>query len=219
MPPSSPEGSHRSVLSRTWWSTTLTKQDRFRLVSIQVITYYYTLIRTGGFKLDFIAEDHLHNGSILGRLPVVPAGDTGTIPFSYRDSYCNGAHRYNHNLARADSSAGAADGSPIFFVNSWALGWSRDPWDQRKIITSLWHHYDIITTNIIKYYYKFISTNYCIIITLIITTLSHVFLRIITKSLLSIITSLLLSLLQYYYTCFNVLLQKSFLHIITSLLQ
>ena len=67
--------------------------------------------------------------SILGRLPVVQAGDTETIPFRYRDGCSNGAHRYDHNLnlARADSSARAGDGSPMYFVNSWALGWSRDP--------------------------------------------------------------------------------------------
>ena len=65
--------------------------------------------------------------SILGRLPVVRAGDTGTIPFSLRNGCRNGAHRYNHDLAKADTSAGAADGCPMYFVNSWALGWSRDP--------------------------------------------------------------------------------------------
>ena len=65
--------------------------------------------------------------SILGRLPVVRAVDTGTIPSRYLDGCRNGAHRYDHNLARADSSAGAGDGSPMYFVNSWALGWSRDP--------------------------------------------------------------------------------------------
>ena len=65
--------------------------------------------------------------SILGRLQVVLAGDTGTIPFSYRNGCSNGAHRYDHDLARADSRAGAGDGSPMYFVNSWALGWSREP--------------------------------------------------------------------------------------------
>ena len=40
--------------------------------------------------------------SILGRLPVVRAGDTGTIPFSYRNCCRNGAHSYDHDLARAD---------------------------------------------------------------------------------------------------------------------
>ena len=65
--------------------------------------------------------------SILGRLPVIRAGDTGTIQFSYCNGCGNGAHHYDHELARADSSPGAGDGSPMYFVNSWALGWSRDP--------------------------------------------------------------------------------------------
>ena len=64
--------------------------------------------------------------SILGRLPVVRAGDTGTIPLRYRTGLRNGARGYDHGLARADTSAGAGDGCPMYFVNSWALGWSRD---------------------------------------------------------------------------------------------
>ncbi len=64
--------------------------------------------------------------SVLGRLPVVRAGDTGTIPFKYSAGLRNGARRYDHNLARADSAPGAADGCPMYFVNSWAMGWSRD---------------------------------------------------------------------------------------------
>ena len=64
--------------------------------------------------------------SVLGRLPVVRAGDTGTIPFKYRDGLHNGAHRYDPALARADSRRGAGDGCPMYFVNAWALGWSRD---------------------------------------------------------------------------------------------
>ena len=39
----------------------------------------------------------------------------------------NGAHRYNHDLASADSSKGAGDGCPMSFVNFWVLGWSSDP--------------------------------------------------------------------------------------------
>ena len=51
--------------------------------------------------------------SILGRLPVVRAGDTGTIPFCYHSSCCNGTHRYNHDLFSADSSRGAGDDCPM----------------------------------------------------------------------------------------------------------
>ena len=65
--------------------------------------------------------------SILGRLPVVRAGDTGTIPFSYRDGCPNGAHHYNQDLAKGDTSPGGGDCCPMYFVNSWALGWSSYP--------------------------------------------------------------------------------------------
>ena len=64
--------------------------------------------------------------SILGRLPVVWAGDTGTIPFSYHNGCSTSNHSYDHTLAKADTSAGARDGCHMYFVNSWALGWSRD---------------------------------------------------------------------------------------------
>ena len=74
--------------------------------------------------------------SILGRLPVVRAGDTGTIPFGYSSGCCNGCHRYNHDLASADFSrwAGlaAGDGCPMYFVNSQAPGWSSKPWSAIK---------------------------------------------------------------------------------------
>ena len=64
--------------------------------------------------------------SVLGRLPVVRAGETGTTPHKFRAGLRSGAHRYNHDLARFDSSRGPGDGCPMYFVNSWALGWSRD---------------------------------------------------------------------------------------------
>ena len=64
---------------------------------------------------------------ILGRLPVILADDTGTIPFSYRDGCSNGAHHYDHALAKADTFAGAGDGCSMYFVNSWALDGSCDP--------------------------------------------------------------------------------------------
>ena len=61
-----------------------------------------------------------------GRLPVVLACDMSTIPFSNRNGCLNSAHRYDHSLAKADTSAGAGDCCPMYFVNSWALGWSSD---------------------------------------------------------------------------------------------
>ena len=55
--------------------------------------------------------------SILGKLPVVPVGDTGTIQHCLRNHFPN---------APGDRRAGSGDGCRMWFVNSWALGWSRD---------------------------------------------------------------------------------------------
>jgi len=55
--------------------------------------------------------------SILGKLPVVPVGDTGTIQYHLRNTFPG---------APGDRRMGAGDGCKMWFVNSWALGWSRD---------------------------------------------------------------------------------------------
>jgi hypothetical protein len=55
--------------------------------------------------------------SILGKLLVVPVGDTGTIPHHLHDVIPG---------APGDHRQGAGDGCRIRFVNSWALGWPRD---------------------------------------------------------------------------------------------
>ena len=55
--------------------------------------------------------------SILGKLPLVPVGDTGTIPHSMCNAFSG---------APGDRRPGAGDGCRMWFVNSWALGWSRD---------------------------------------------------------------------------------------------
>jgi hypothetical protein len=55
--------------------------------------------------------------SILGKLPLVSVGDTCTIPHSMRNAFLG---------APGDRRPGAADGCRMWFVNSWALGWSRD---------------------------------------------------------------------------------------------
>jgi hypothetical protein len=57
--------------------------------------------------------------SILGKLPVVPVGDTGTIPFSQR------RHAEDFVDAAFDSKEGAGDGSRWWYVNVGALSWSR----------------------------------------------------------------------------------------------
>ena len=60
--------------------------------------------------------------SILGKLPFGPVGDsvhrdTGTISHSMRNAFSG---------APGDRRPGAGDGCRMWFVNSWALGWSRD---------------------------------------------------------------------------------------------
>ena len=55
--------------------------------------------------------------SILGKLPLVPVGDTGTIPHRMRNAFPG---------APGDRRQGAGDGCRMWFVNSWALGWSSD---------------------------------------------------------------------------------------------
>ncbi len=55
--------------------------------------------------------------SILAKLPVVPVGDTGTILYHLRNTFPG---------APDDHRPGAGDGYKMWFVNSWALGWSMD---------------------------------------------------------------------------------------------
>ena len=110
--------------------------------------------------------------SILGpgprRLPAVRAGDAGTIQLGYCSACRKGAHCYNHDLANTDSSSWADDGCPMYFVNSWALGWSLDPWSAIK--SCVWPREICFYTllHIILYYLHWIFLH---IITLSIFTL------------------------------------------------
>ena len=54
--------------------------------------------------------------SILGKLPVVPVGVTGTIPYGMED-FVGTAF---------DTREGSGDGSRWWFINTWALNWSRE---------------------------------------------------------------------------------------------
>ncbi len=53
--------------------------------------------------------------NILGKLPVVPVGDTGTIPYSMRQ------HVEDFVDAAFDTKEGAGDGSRWWYINTWAL--------------------------------------------------------------------------------------------------
>ena len=62
--------------------------------------------------------------NILGKLPVVPVGDTGTIPYSMRQ------HAQDFVGAAFDTREGSGDGSLwwLGYVNTWTLpvSWSRE---------------------------------------------------------------------------------------------
>ena len=59
--------------------------------------------------------------SILGRLPLVPAGDHGTIPAAMR-------HRKKElfEYGQCDESRRPGTGSKLYFINSWAMCWPTD---------------------------------------------------------------------------------------------
>ncbi len=54
--------------------------------------------------------------SILGKLPVVPVGETGTIPYGMEDFVG----------AAFDTREGAGDKGRWWYINTWALSWSRE---------------------------------------------------------------------------------------------
>ena len=58
--------------------------------------------------------------SILGKVPMVRAGNTGTIPFGMR-----GYERQYYPGGKCDSAADKGDGSRLWYVNTWAMKWSQ----------------------------------------------------------------------------------------------
>ena len=59
--------------------------------------------------------------SILGKLPVVPVGESGAVPHSMCAQFPGALA-----VVVADHTPGAGDGCPVWYVNSWALGWYRE---------------------------------------------------------------------------------------------
>jgi hypothetical protein len=60
---------------------------------------------------------------ILARVPVVPAGDTGTIPERALDGL--GAGRFS-DVCKADRAGEPGSGSRLYYVNRWAMDWAID---------------------------------------------------------------------------------------------
>ena len=66
-----------------------------------------------------------HGKEVLYVVPassVLGAGDTGFQIQCRSWKRCS----YDSDLAWADTRPGAGDGCSMFYVNAWALGWSRD---------------------------------------------------------------------------------------------
>ena len=60
---------------------------------------------------------------LLGKLSVVHAGNTGTIPYSMR-----GRAAECYPGGKCDSSEGKGDGSRLYYVNPWTMRWSQIIW-------------------------------------------------------------------------------------------
>ncbi len=56
--------------------------------------------------------------SILGRLPVIPVGDTGTIPYSMLGEAAD------FPGGSFDTQKNKSDGSQWWYINTWALKWA-----------------------------------------------------------------------------------------------
>ena len=59
--------------------------------------------------------------SLLGRLPLIPAGDTGTVPHSMR-----GVMPASYPGGVCDAADQPGTGSALFYINSWAMVFPSD---------------------------------------------------------------------------------------------
>lgn len=85
----------------------------------------------GGIQSDILIELDVQHPvlyvlpikSVLGKACLVPAGDTGTIPYEWR-SIRSQAIKKKFQYSKPDTAPGAGDGSRMYYVNSWAMAWS-----------------------------------------------------------------------------------------------
>ena len=88
--------------AKTWWQNT--SHDQTKLVYLPVMPEPVLYI---------VPITH-----ILGRLPLIPAGETGTIP--------HGTASRKFPRGKADSALSPGSGSPLFYINTWAMQWPSD---------------------------------------------------------------------------------------------
>ncbi len=97
-----------ACMCRTWWPSTAqigTKLLYFKLPSPAPVVYIVQLWH------------------ILGRLPLLPAGNYGTIPrsMSHRKDACQCFPR-----GICDRQGQPGSGSPLYYINTWAMTWPTD---------------------------------------------------------------------------------------------
>ena len=66
--------------------------------------------------------------SILGRLPLIPEGDHGTIPEALR-----GRRRDLFPLGKCNEDGRPGTSSKLFYISSWAMCWPTD--HPKKLVT------------------------------------------------------------------------------------
>ena len=141
------------LISRMWWQW---RPWRPKILLLRITIHYNALLHISqSLSVLYLPESWItkcclkliyvilrdttgEGGCVRSAHHIHLAGDTGTVPFGYSNGCRNCAHRYNHYLASADSSSRAGDSCPMYFVNSWALGWSRDPWSWMKCSVFVW---------------------------------------------------------------------------------
>ena len=90
--------------AKTWWpSTAQIGTKRLYLPSPDPVVYVVPL------------------SHILGKLPLIPAGEHGTIPRSM-----HGRKDACYKLGVCDRQGEPGSGSPLFYINTWAMVWPND---------------------------------------------------------------------------------------------
>jgi hypothetical protein len=60
--------------------------------------------------------------SVLGKVPLLRAGNTGTIPYRLKGQ---AVERRLYPGGKADTAPDKGDGSRLWYVNTWAMKWSQ----------------------------------------------------------------------------------------------
>lgn len=87
---------------RTWWSNTSHSQTKLVYLPAMPNPVLYIVPVT----------------HILSRLPLIPAGETGTIPHGTSIRLCP--------RGIVDSALSPGSGSQLFYINTWAMQWPTD---------------------------------------------------------------------------------------------